>query len=130
MQTLKDFQLKGKRVLVRCDFNVPLSRSGVIVDDFRIKQSLPTIKYLIKEKAKVILISHLGRPEKNQEYSLKPIALRLEKLLNKKIKFLNNCLGLKIKKETEKIKSGEIILLENLRFTRKRKKTRKILPKN
>lgn len=133
MQTLKDFQLKGKRVLVRCDFNVPLSRSGVIVDSFRIKQSIPTIRYLIKGKAKLILISHLGRPEpcQNQgisnlkQYSLKAVAQRLEKLLNRRVrlaksairvKFLDDCVGAKIKKETEKIKPGEIIFLENLRF--------------
>ncbi|MDP2864301.1 MAG: phosphoglycerate kinase, partial [bacterium] len=116
MKTLKDFNFKNKRVLLRCDFNVPFDEKGLIRDDFRIKQSLPTIEYLKKKGAKIILMSHLGRPNKNQKYSLKPIGLRLEKLLEQKVKFLDKCLGKKIEKEIEKMKPGEIILLENLRF--------------
>ncbi len=117
MKTIKDFNFRNKYVLVRCDFDVPVSRTGDIVDDFRIKQSIPTIKYLIKERARVILISHLGRPKKRElRYSLKPVAQKLEKLLKQKVKFLNDCIGAKVKKETEKMKPGEIILLENLRF--------------
>ena len=116
MKTLKDFNFKNKRVLLRCDFNVPFDEKGLISDDFRIKQSLPTIEYLKKKGAKIILMSHLGRPNKNQKYSLKPIGSRLEKLLEQKVKFLDKCLGKKIEKEIEKMKPGEIILLENLRF--------------
>ena len=137
MKTIRDFNPKGKRVLVRCDFNVPLSPEGEILDDFRIKKTLPTIKYLIEKKAKVILISHLGRPKGRQEkYSLKPVALRLEKLLRQKVhpvkcrfatilpkaklfnrvKFLADCLGEKVANEIEKMKEKDIILLENLRF--------------
>jgi len=116
VKTLKDFNFHGKRALLRCDFNVPFDEKGLISDDFRIKQSLPTIEYLKKKGAKIILMSHLGRPNKNQKYSLKPIGSRLEKLLEQKVKFLDKCLGKKIEKEIEKMKPGEIILLENLRF--------------
>ena len=117
MKKITDFNFGGKRVLVRCDFNVPLSPEGKISDDFRIKKTLPTIKYLIKKKAKVILISHLGRPKGRQEkYSLKPVAKKLERLLKKKVKFLPDCVGPEVEKEIEKMKEKDIILLENLRF--------------
>ena len=117
MKKITDFNFGGKRVLVRCDFNVPLSEKGEILDDFRIRKTIPTIKYLIKKGAKVILMSHLGRPEGRQEkYSLKPIAKRLEKLLKKKMKFLDDCIGEKVEKEIEKMKEKDVILLENLRF--------------
>ena len=83
MKTIKDFNVANKRVLVRCDFNVPL-KQGNILDDFRIKKVLPTIQYLSEKKAKVVLISHLGRPKgREMEFSLKPVAERLEKLLEK-----------------------------------------------
>ncbi len=117
MKKIEDFNFKGKKVLVRCDFNVPLSNLGKILDDFRIRQTLPTIQYLLKRGAKVILMSHLGRPKgREKKYSLKPIAKRLEQLLKKKVKFLNNCVGPKVQSEIEKTKPKEIILLENLRF--------------
>lgn len=128
MKTLKDFNFKNKRVLVRCDFNVPFDEKGRIGDDFRIKQSLPTIEYLKKKGAKIILISHLGRPKgKEKKYSLKPVSLRLEELLELKVhrahnglsalvKFLDDCLGEKVKEEIENMKAGEVFLLENLRF--------------
>ncbi len=117
MKTLKDFNFKNKRVLVRCDFNVPFDEKGAIGDDFRIKQSLPTIEYLKEKGAKIILISHLGRPKaKEKKYSLKPVSLRLEELLELKVKFLDDCLGEKVKKEIENMKAGEVFLLENLRF--------------
>jgi len=117
MKTIRDFNPKGKRVLIRCDFNVPLSPEGEILDDFRIKKTLPTIKYLIEKKAKVILISHLGRPKGRQEkYSLKPVAKKLERLFKNKVKFLDDCLGEKVANEIEKMKEKDIILLENLRF--------------
>ena len=123
MKTIRDFNVKKKKVLVRCDFNVPLSEESNVLDDFRIKKTLPTIEYLIKKGAKIILMSHLGRPEKNQKskiknqkYSLKPIALKLEVLLKKPVRFLSNCIGEKIEKEIKKTAEGEIVLLENLRF--------------
>jgi 3-phosphoglycerate kinase len=117
LKTLSDFDFKNKKVLVRCDFNVSFDEKGKILDDFRIKKTLPTIDYLLKNQAKVILISHLGRPKgRDLKFSLKAIASELEKLLKKKIKFLEDCLGEKVEKEIEKMKEGEIILLENLRF--------------
>ncbi|MBU0547060.1 MAG: phosphoglycerate kinase [Patescibacteria group bacterium] len=120
MKVLKDFDLKNKKVLVRCDFNVPLSSQGEILNDFRIKQSLSTINYLKKKKAKIILLSHFGRPQQDEvnlkKYSLKPVALRLSKLLKTRILFLPDCIGEKIKEEIGKMKPGKIILLENLRF--------------
>jgi len=129
MKTLRDLDFKNKKVLVRCDFNVPLSDQGNILDDFRIRKAIPTIEYLRKKKAKVILMSHLGRPLKyqkskikNQKFSLRQIALRLEELIKEKIKFLPDCIGSEVKEETEKMKTGEIILLENLRFHKEEEK--------
>jgi phosphoglycerate kinase len=122
MKTIRDFNVNGKRVLVRCDFNVPLSEQGDLLDDFRIKAVLPTVKYLIEQKAKVILMSHLGRPSNNPDpkFSLKPVALRIEKLLKKKVKF----------KEIEKMKQGEVALLENLRFYKEEEQNDENFAKN
>ncbi len=118
MKTLKDFNFKNKRVLVRCDFNVQLNEKGRITEDFRIKETLPTIEYLIKKGAKVILMSHLGRPEGRvvNELRLDPIAKRLSNLLNRPVKKLDDCVGKEVKKEVERIQTGEIILLENIQF--------------
>jgi len=118
MRTLKNFNFKNKRVLVRCDFNVPLLEKGGILDDFRIKASLPTLEYLIKKGGKIILISHLGKPEGKfvKKYSLREVSIRLGELLKKRIGFLNDCIGEEVEKEVEKMKPGDIFLLENLRF--------------
>ena len=120
MKTLKDFNFQNKKTLVRVDFNVPLSERGDITDDFRIRASLPTLKYLIEKKAKIILISHLGRPEGKfvKKFSLKPTANRLERLLKRKVRFLPDCLGEEVEKEIKQMKAGEVVLLENLRFYR------------
>ena len=90
-KTIKDIQLNGKKVIVRCDFNVPM-KDGVITDDIRIKAALPTINYLIENGAKIILMSHMGRPkgEPKMEFTLKPVAERLEKLLGKEVVFISN----------------------------------------
>jgi len=116
----KDGYLNNQRVLVRVDFNVPLSREveGKIEDDKRIVESLPTIRKLIKEGAKVILISHLGRPkgEKNLKYSLRPVAMHLSQLLESPVLFADDCIGHDVKKVINEMKSGDVILLENLRF--------------
>ena len=118
MKTLKDFNFKNKRVLVRCDFNVQLNEKGRIAEDFRIKQTIPTIEYLIKKGAKTILMSHLGKPEGKivNELRLNPIAKRLSELLNRPVKKLDDCVGKEVKKEVERIQTGEIILLENIQF--------------
>ncbi len=116
MKTLKDFDFRDKRTIVRCDFNVPI-KDKKIVDNFRIKEILPTINYLIEEKAKIILISHLDSPKsKDKKYSLRPIAQELKKLLGKKVRFLNDCQGREVEKQVNNMKPGEVILLENLRF--------------
>lgn len=120
--TLNDIEVKGKRVIVRVDFNVPMEK-GKITDDTRIVKTLPTIQYLIKHSAKVILISHLGRP-KNQEseFSLKPIANRLGQLFKQPVKFASDCIGKAAQKEIETLKNGSVVLLENLRFHKEEEK--------
>ena len=120
--TLNDIEVKGKRVIVRVDFNVPMEK-GKITDDTRIVKTLPTIQYLIKHSAKVIFISHLGRP-KNQEseFSLKPIAARLGQLLKQPVKFAPDCIGKAAEKEIETLKNGSVMLLENLRFHKEEEK--------
>lgn len=118
MRTIKDLDVKDKKVLVRVDFNVPLDKKGHVLDNFRIKSSLATIRYLRKKKAKIVLISHLGRPSaREKKYSLKPIRIELEKLLKKGgVRFLPDCVGKKVESVVEAMKAGEIILLENLRY--------------
>lgn len=113
MRFLKDFDFNNKRVLVRCDFNVPIE-NGQILNDFRIKQTLPTIKYLIDNKAKVVLISHLGEADK--KLSLAPVAKRLSELLNMEVKMTPDCIGEPVKRTVDSLKESEIVLLENLRF--------------
>ena len=116
--TVKDIDLKNKTVLVRVDFNVPQDANLNITDDTRIRATLPTIKYILKSGAKkVILMSHLGRPDGKvvDKYSLQPVAERLRELLGEPVKFLRDCVGDNIKKEIE-ISSEKVILLENLRF--------------
>ncbi len=113
---LQDEELKGKRVLVRVDFNVPI-KNGVITDDRRIREALPTIKYLIDKGAKVILVSHLGRPKGFQDdLRLDPVAKRLSELLGKPVKKLNDCIGGEVEKEISNMKEGDVVLLENIRF--------------
>lgn len=116
-KTIRDIDVNGKRVLVRVDYNVPL-KDGKITDDYRIKKSLPTIQYLLGKNAKVILCSHLGRPDgqPNSKYSLKPCAARLQKLINRPVQFATDCIGEESKAESQKLKEGEVLLLENLRF--------------
>jgi len=113
---LKDEELSGKRVLVRVDFNVPI-KNGVITDDRRIREALPTIKYLMEKGAKVILVSHLGRPKGFQDdLRLDPVAKRLSELLGKPVKKLNDCIGEEVEKEVANMNPGDVVLLENIRF--------------
>ncbi len=123
-RTVKDVNLKGKRVLMRVDFNVPLDKSGRITDDNRIRGALETIKYIVSSGAKLILMSHLGRPqgEKKPEYSLAPAALRLSELLGKPVKMLKDCVGAEVKKEVSAMQPGEVVMLENLRFYKEEEK--------
>jgi len=122
MKVLRDFNFKEKKVLVRCDFNVPLDERGNILDDFRVRQTVPTIQYLTKKGARIIILSRLGRPlekplAERKKYSSRIIIPRLRKLLKKKVKFMpNNILSRKIEREAEKLKPEEIIVLENIRL--------------
>ena len=121
IKTLKDVDLRGKRALVRVNFDVPINKKGDIEDDFRIRESLPTIKYLIKNDCKIILLSHLGRPEgrKREKYSLRPTAKRLEELLKKEIEFANKLPKKQIEKLSENTSPREILMFENLRFDKR-----------
>ena len=117
-KTIEDIDVNGKRVLVRCDFNVPQDEEGNITDDRRIIAALPTIKYLMEHNAKVILCSHLGRPkgEFNMKYSLKPIAKRLSELLGKKVHMAADVIGDSAKCLVASLREGDVMLLENVRF--------------
>ena len=117
-KTIEDIDVNGKRVLVRCDFNVPQDEEGNITDDRRIIAALPTIKYLMEHNAKVILCSHLGRPkgEFNMKYSLKPIAKRLSELLGKKVHMADDVIGDSAKSLAASLREGDVMLLENVRF--------------
>ena len=119
-KTVKDIDLKGKKVFVRCDFNVPMDENQNITDNTRIKAALPTIKYLLEQNCKIILASHLGRPkgEVKPEFSLKPVAKELSKLLGKDVIMANDVIGEDATSKAENLKEGEIMLLENVRFHR------------
>jgi phosphoglycerate kinase len=121
LSDLEDSQFLGKRVFVRVDFNVSMN-NGAIGEDYRIRMSIPTIEYLAKRGAKVILASHLGRPEgRDQRYSVAPVAKRLTEIVGRSkppIKFASDCVGVEIEEHIRKMKKGDILLLENLRFHR------------
>ena len=125
-RTLKDFNFEGKRVLVRCDFNVPMDEELNITDDIRITSSLPTIKYLIENGAKVILMSHLGRPkgEPNPKYSLEPVANRLSELLGKEVIFAadDNVVSENVVEDLNKMINGDVALLQNTRYRKEEEK--------
>lgn len=115
--SVENLELKGKRTLIRVDFNVPLD-SGKITDDTRIRGAIPTIKNVIERGGKVILMSHLGRPKGKvvQEFSLKPVAERLEELLGKSVVMASDCVGHEVKAIVDNMADGDVVLLENLRF--------------
>ena len=117
-KTVKDIDLKGKRVFVRCDFNVPMDENQNITDNTRIVAALPTIKYLLEQNCKIVLASHLGRPkgEFKPEFSLKPVAKELSKLLNKEVIMAKDVIGEGTIQKALNLKEGEIMLLENVRF--------------
>ena len=119
-KTVRDINLKGKKVFVRCDFNVPMDEKQNITDNTRIVAALPTIKYLLEQNCKIILASHLGRPkgEVKPEFSLKPVAKELSKLLGKDVIMANDVIGEDATSKAENLKEGEIMLLENVRFHR------------
>ena len=116
--SIEDVPLTGKRVFVRVDFNVPLDGQGNITDDVRIRSALPTINYLIDENCRVIVASHLGRPEgeADPKYSMAPVRKRLERLLNKKVLFSGDCVGPEVRRTIDEMGPGQVLMLENLRF--------------
>ncbi|HMA59136.1 MAG TPA: phosphoglycerate kinase [Halanaerobiales bacterium] len=116
-KSLKDYDFKGKRVLVRVDFNVPLE-DGKVTDTNRIEAALPTIKYLMNEDAKVILMSHLGRPkgEVKEEFKMDPVGKELANLLNREVVKVDDCIGDEVKKAVSNMENGDVLLLENTRF--------------
>ncbi len=116
--TIDDINVKGKRVLVRVDFNVPMNEKLEITDDIRITSALPTIKKILNEGGRAILMSHLGRPKDayKAEFSLKPVAVRLSQLLGQEVKFAPDCIGPEVKKIVDNLKDGEVVILENVRF--------------
>ena len=123
-KTIEDIQVQGKRVLVRCDFNVPLDENKNITDENRIQGALPTIQYLVKHGARVILCSHMGRPkgEFNMKYSLAPVAKRLSELLGQEVKLAKDVIGPDAHALADAMKDGDVILLENVRFHKEEEK--------
>lgn len=118
MKTVKDIDIENKKVLIRCDFNVPI-KEGKIIDDTRIKESLDTINYCLEKNCKIILFSHLGRVKEKKDLeknNLKPVAKKLEKLLNKKVKFINETRGKKLETAIDNMQSQDIILVQNTRY--------------
>ena len=124
-KTIEDVQVKGKKVLVRCDFNVPL-KDGVITDENRLNGAMPTIKYLVDNGAKVILCSHMGKPkgEAKPEFSLAPVAKRLSEMLGKEVVFAadDNVVGENAKKAVAEMKDGDVVLLQNTRYRKEETK--------
>lgn len=117
-RTVRDVPLRGRTVLVRADYNVPLNDSGEIADDYRIISSLPTLRYLLENDCKIVVCSHLGRPEGkvNEKFSLEPVATHLEKLLSHPVKFIPESVGDRVFQHAKRLRERQVILLENLRF--------------
>lgn len=117
-KTIQDVDLDGKQILMRADYNVPLTEDGRIADDYRITASLPTLHYLIEHGAKIVIIAHLGRPKSSADvkYSLAPVAVALSNRLGRNVRFVHDCIGADVLDVTEKMQPGDVVLLENLRF--------------
>ena len=118
MKSVKELHLENRKVLVRVDFNVPMDERGVITDDARMREALPTLEYIKKQNGKLIICSHRGRPkgEKNLEFSLAPVAAHLETMLGCPVKMSSDCIGAGVEEQAAKLGPGEVLMLENLRF--------------
>lgn len=117
-KTIQDTDLKNMRVLMRADYNVPVADDGSIADDYRLQQSIPTIKALLEQNVRLVICSHLGRPEgkPDKKYSLRPVAKQLSKLLGQEVQFASDCIGSETEKAVVALQPGQVLLLENLRF--------------
>jgi phosphoglycerate kinase len=117
-KTIKDIDVRGKRVLLRADFNVPVDETGAITNDYRIEQTVPTLKALLEQDARLVLMSHLGRPDgkPDPKLSLKPIAKRLSELLGQDVQFAQDCIGAEVEKAAQNLQPKQVLLLENVRF--------------
>jgi phosphoglycerate kinase len=117
-RTVREHDIHGKRVVVRADYNVPLTDDGHVADDYRLLQSLPTLQYLLEQACSIVIISHLGRPDgrRDSNYSLKPVAQRLAELFNREVKFADDCIGQTAEDAVRELQPGDILLLENLRY--------------
>lgn len=117
-KTIHDIDVHDKRVLMRADYNVPVADGGTITDDYRIQQSIPTIKALLEQGVRLVICSHLGRPSspKDTQFSLKPVAKRLSELLGQEVQFASDCVGAEVEKMAGDLQGGQVLLLENLRF--------------
>jgi phosphoglycerate kinase len=126
-RSITDIDVKGKKVLVRVDFNVPLDENGSITDDRRIREALPTIKYLREQNARIILMSHMGRPKGkfNMKYSLKPVAERLSRMLSADVRLAADVIGDEVESMVNSLKDGDVMLLENVRFYEEEEKNDK-----
>jgi phosphoglycerate kinase len=118
LQTIKDVQLQGKTVLLRVDFNIPMNKDGTIIDDSKMKAALPTLEYILNQGARVIVMSHLGRPKgrPDPQYSMKPLAGHLQSLVKNRVIMATDSIGPAVQEAVSKLQPGEILLLENLRF--------------
>lgn len=117
-RTIKEYDLHGKQVLLRADYNVPIDKDGSITDDYRITQSIPTLQYLLEQACSIVICSHLGRPKDRHDtqYSLERVAQRLSEKFNREVQFAEECTGEELKQRTDALQPGEILLLENLRY--------------
>ena len=116
-KTIRDVDLEGKRVLMRADYNVPVE-GGKVMSDYRVTESLPTIKALLEKNVRLVITSHLGRPEgkKDAAFSLKPVAECLEDLLGREVKFVGDCIGPEAEAAVQALEAGQVLVLENVRF--------------
>lgn len=118
MKSVKDLQLENRRVLIRVDFNVPMDEQGMITDDTRMREALPTLEYVRKQNGKLIICSHRGRPqgERNSDFSLAPVAAHLEKILGCSVQMGSDCIGPEVEEQAARLGPGDVLMLENLRF--------------
>jgi len=129
--TIQDLDLRGKRVFIRVDFNVPL-KDGVVTDDTRIRETLPTLKLAIEKGGRLVLASHLGRPKggPDAKFSLRPAAKKLEELLGKPVAFAADCVGPEAEAQSKALKDGDVLVLETCAFTPRKRRTTKVSRSN